>query len=137
MKSFGWMIMFIAEWLTDERWQALFLAGIIVRDLTVTDLQHTANRIWTCAESEFRLFLEKQTFSNVFSGYWKWTFAQNGLVFFPCSYDYICLHLSRFWDVSVFSYSIYWLVCFGMKVRNFELYIGCHNSFVQAFPKRA
>ena len=45
MKPFGWMIMFIAEWLTDEKWPALFPAGIIVRDLTITDLQHTANRI--------------------------------------------------------------------------------------------
>ena len=46
-----WWIVFVV-WLTDERRLALFPAGKLSEILTTANLRH---RVWTCAESEFRL----------------------------------------------------------------------------------
>ena len=44
-------------WLNDKRRLALFPAGTIVRDpsLTILNLWHVASRTWICAKPEFRL----------------------------------------------------------------------------------
>ena len=48
-----WWIVFVV-WLTEERHLALFPAGALSEILTIAILRHTASRVWTCAEPEFR-----------------------------------------------------------------------------------
>ena len=43
------------ELLNDERRSALFTTGTLSEVLTIANLRHTVNRIWTCAEPEFIL----------------------------------------------------------------------------------
>ena len=49
-----WWIIFVI-WLTDKRRLPYFQPGPLSEILTISNLRHTASRIWTCAESEFRL----------------------------------------------------------------------------------
>ena len=49
-----WWIVFVV-WLTGKRRLALFLTGTIAGILTIANLRHYANRIWTCVEPDLRL----------------------------------------------------------------------------------
>ena len=51
-----WRQIVFVVWLIDERPLALFPAKTIARDpITISNLRHTASRIWACAKPEFKL----------------------------------------------------------------------------------
>ena len=50
-----WIDIFFMVWLTNKTYLAYFHLGPLPEILIIVNLQHTASRIWTCAELEFRL----------------------------------------------------------------------------------
>ena len=60
LPSWWWWWIVFAEWLTDEsRFTPYFQPGPLSEILTIANLRHAASRVWTCAESEFRLYWMK------------------------------------------------------------------------------
>ena len=77
-----WWIAF-AEWLTDKRhFTPYFQSRPLSEILTIANLRHAANRVWTCAESEFRLWWMKLS-SNDNHGateLWTWCYEHNATI---------------------------------------------------------